>query len=167
MGIFKGVFNAVNEAGGKVKVEWRDERTDLLGDGIEFDHDAMLHAIADFDPPMISKIIVCAQMPTVEQVESQYPGSVEFTEEGLLIYLPVSDRFTYSGKAITRVNRNLIHMLRFAEVVLDFQIFLPAEVAVKTVEMAYPLLMAESYAQAKVYCEEHDELPIKAVAPAE
>lgn len=166
MNIFKGVFKSL-AAEESVEIVWRDERTGLLGDGVEFDFSAMRHAVEDFDPPFIPKITVCAQMPTPEEVDKQHPGSIEFDEEGLTINLPISDRFTYTDKAITRVNRNLIHMLRFAEVVLDFQMFLPMEIAVKTVEMSYPLLMAEAYAQAKNYCIGHDELPIKAVAPAE
>lgn len=148
----------------EIGVEFRDEREDLIGPGVMLDHAAMKHAIGDFQIPMIvPKIIICAQLPTPEMVDKQMPGWLETDEEGLTINLLVSDRFTYSDNAMSRLNRNLIHLLRMSEVFLEFETLFPPQVAVKVVELAQPVLYAEAYQIAKIYCKGHDELPIKAI----
>lgn len=150
-------------------VSFIDKRGATFGQQIEFDVDRMGKVVDDFaiiDGTLFSTIKVEANLATPKQVDTKQPGVIGFHSEGeVTLHLAVSDKLEFSEKALRRLNRNYVILVRLADSLSALATMYGPATAATIMEEARKPLFSDAYRYARDYIEgmATEELPIRAV----
>ena len=92
---------------------YTDNRPDVMGVALDIDAQKFTDLCALAGMPLTAQVDVA--LVAVDPEHADYHGTctpVDENPDHWQVELPVSDRFEYSDKAVERVNRNLLHVLR-------------------------------------------------------